>query len=316
MPESATKGSASPKTVSRLGGALPKLDVRGTSLEFVERGRGDPLVLVHGSVSDHRTWGDLLPRFAERFRTITFSRRYHWPNQPIDEGADYSMPEHVEDLGAVLDATDAEPAHLVGHSYGGYLVLLLAISRPRSVRSMVLVEPPVVPLFASVPPKPSELLRLLLRRPRTALELVRFGARGIGPATAAFERGDPESGLRRFGTTVLGRDAFERLSEARMEQTRANLIPAEFLGSGFAPLCDADVESLTQPTLLVGGARSPRLFGLLLDRLEGLIPTARRATIPNASHIVHEDEPERFFRCVSEFLDSEADGPSRGPRGP
>lgn len=45
-----------------------------------------------------------------------------------------------------------------------------------------------------------------------------------------------ESGMRHFGTAVLGRDVYSRLDAARLDQMRANFIKAELLGSGFGPL--------------------------------------------------------------------------------
>jgi len=285
---------------------MPTLDVRGASFECIEQGSGEPVVLIHGSVSDHRTWARLQPELARRFRAIVYSRRYHWPNAPIPDGADYAMVEQVDDLDALLDAVRARPAHLVGQSYGAYLALLLAIREPESVRRLVLAEPPVLPLFVNTPPKTHELLEVLFRRPRTAAAIIQFGAKGMGPATAAFKRGDLDSGLHLFGSVVLGREAFGRLSRRRMDQVRANLIPAEFLGSGFAPLSDAQVRGITHPTLLLGGERSPKLFGLLMDRLQELIPSVERAEIPGASHILHEDNPGAFLEKVAEFLDSGA----------
>jgi pimeloyl-ACP methyl ester carboxylesterase len=109
--------------------------VTQAALDHVERGFGAPLVLVHGSASDRRTWGAQLEAFAARFRVIAYSRRYHWPNAPIPEGADYSMSEHVDDLRDLLDRLGAAPAHLVGHSYGAFVCLLLAAREPERVRS-------------------------------------------------------------------------------------------------------------------------------------------------------------------------------------
>jgi hypothetical protein len=53
------------------------------------------------------------------YRTIVYSRRFHWPNEAIREGTDYSMTEHVDDLRALLRSLDAAPAHLVGHCQAG-----------------------------------------------------------------------------------------------------------------------------------------------------------------------------------------------------
>ncbi len=284
------------------GAHVTRIEARGTTFETRESGAGDPLVLVHGSVSDLRTWEHLRPIFDAHFRTISYSRRHHWPNAPIPEGRDYSMEEQAEDLRAVLDAAAGAPAHVVGHSYGAYLALLVAIRAPELVRSLVLAEPPVIRLFVSDPPTPAELLRTLVRRPRTALAIMRFGALGVAPATKALERGDPEAALRAFGPAVLGRAAFEALSSVRREQVRANLIPAEFLGSGFAPLDETEIRHVSAPTLLVTSRSSPSLFALLADRLEELLPRVDRVVIPDASHIMHEDNPDAYSSAVLRFL--------------
>jgi pimeloyl-ACP methyl ester carboxylesterase len=272
-----------------------------TRLTQIEYGHGAALVLVHGSNSDYRTWGCVHAGLAERFRAIAYSRRYHWPNQRIPEGTDYSMHEHVDDLEALIGALDAAPAHLVGHSYGGFLCLLLAIQRPALVRSLVLIEPPVLTLFTSSRPSPGELLKLLSKRPRTALAIAHFGARGLAPATAAIERGDTEVALQRFGTAVLGREWFQRLSSERRAQAHSNCIAAELLGSGFSALAEQDVRAVACPVLLMSGACSPRIFHHLTARLAELLPRAQRAAIPRASHLVHEDNPAAWTAAVLQF---------------
>lgn len=281
---------------------MAKIDINGVSLDYTDDGSGDPVVLVHGSFSDHRAWLNQGGPFSESFRVITYSRRYHWPNEPIPNGADYSMLEHVDDLEELIRALEIAPAHVVGHSYGGFLSLLLAIRRPELVRSLVLAEPPVVPLFASSTPKPHEILRLLVTRPRTALALIKFGATSLGPATAAFKRGDNEAGMLTFLRGVLGREAFERFPEERIDQARVNVMPAEFLGEGFPSVSDEDVRGVQTPTLLVTGEHSPGILHRIIDRLEELMPCTERIDIPDASHGMIEDNPEAFNDAVMDFL--------------
>jgi pimeloyl-ACP methyl ester carboxylesterase len=212
------------------------------------------------------------------------------------------MTEHVDDLRALLQRLDVAPAHLVGHSYGAFLCLLLAIREPDLVRTLVLAEPPVITLFVSNTPRPSELLKLLVTRPRTALAMIRYGARGVAPATASIERGDMEAALRAFGSATLGPEAFRRLSESRLEQARANFIKAELLGSGFAPLEARQLRSVQTRTLLLNGEQSPALFHRLADRLEELLPHTERIEIPGASHIMHEDNASFYNAAVLSFL--------------
>lgn len=291
---------------------MPSVNVNGTSFEYTEQGQGDPLLLVHGSGSDYRTWHRQQESFAEHFRAIAYSRRYHWPNDPIPESADYSMTEHVDDLQAIFQALGVASAHLIGHSYGAFLCLLLAMREPELIRTLVLAEPPCVTLFVSSTPKPLELLKLLATRPRTAVAVMKFAATGIAPATRAAKQGDLQNAMRRFGSAVLGRDFYRRLSPSRLDQIRANAIKAEFLGSGFAPLNAGAIRRLQIPTLLITAQHSPRLFHRLTDTLEDLLPHAQRLEIPAASHIMHEDNPAAFNAAVLAFLAKQGEAGERG----
>ena len=275
----------------------------GYEFACVREGAGEPLVLVHGSASDLRTWRTQVSVLAKDREVTAYSRRYHWPNAPIPPGADYSMVEQVDDLEALIEELDRGPAHLAGHSYGAFLALLLAIRRPDLVRSLVLAEPPALTLFVDPEPRPGQLLGLAVTRPRTLAAILRFYLGGLRPAQAAARRGDLETAMRRFGRAVLGRRVRGSLSAARYEQAAANTIAAEFLGSGLAPLPAREVRGVRAPVLLVGGAESPALFGRILDRLQELLPQVRRVTIRGASHIVHEDNPAAFGAAVRSFLE-------------
>jgi pimeloyl-ACP methyl ester carboxylesterase len=282
------------------------IEINDNALEYGDEGSGDALVLVHGSASDLRTWDRQREDFERDFRVIRYSRRYHWPNEPIKDGVDYSMGEHVDDLEALMISLDAAPAHLVGHSYGAFLCLLLAQRKRSLVRSLVLAEPPVITLFVSSTPKPLELLSLLAVRPRTAAALLRFGAKGVLPASKAFRTGNLEAGIRTFGDAVFGRGGYDRLSEARKAQVHDNLsnVKAELLGSGFALLDSSALRRIEVPVLLVTGAKSTSLFRRLIDRLEELLPNTVRVEIPGASHMMHEDNASAYNVAVRSFLES------------
>lgn len=275
--------------------------IDGYRFEWGEHGSGEPIVFVHGSSSDHRTWSAQVEGLASRYRVITYSRRYHWPNDPIVPGAVYSMAQHVDDLIRLL-RVHRETFHLVGHSYGALVCLAATLEAPELVRSLVLVEPPALRLFTSDPPKPAELVRLLFARPYTAASIVGFGIRGVAPTIAALERGDIDGALEIHGRAVLGTDAFEALSQERLEQGRANFIPQEILGPGFPPIDVAAVRALRLPVLMVNGTRSPHLFRHLSDGLAELLADVDRRTIVDAGHIVHEDQPAAFNVVVDRFV--------------
>ena len=141
-----------------------------------------------------------------------------------------------------------------------------------------------------------------MTRPRTGAALITLGASGLGPATAAAERGDVEETLRLSGRAILGRAAYAGLSAARKEQALVNTISAEWTGSGFPALDDDALRGIRTPTLLVTGASSPRAFHRLADRVEELMPRTERVEIPGASHLMHEDNAAAFNAAVGAFI--------------
>jgi pimeloyl-ACP methyl ester carboxylesterase len=96
-----------------------------TGLRAVVSGHGAHVVLVHGSLGDHRQWAAIGARLAARHRVVALSRRHHWPNEPPAADAVYSYESHRDDLVAYLRQFP-DPVHLVGHSYGAGIALLAA----------------------------------------------------------------------------------------------------------------------------------------------------------------------------------------------
>jgi pimeloyl-ACP methyl ester carboxylesterase len=278
--------------------------VDGIALAYREQGEGDAVVFVHGSASDLRTWEQQLPAIGTSYRAIAYSRRYARPNEDIEPGADDQMLPHVDDLAALLRLIGAAPAHLVGHSWGAFICLLAAIRHPEIVRSLVLQEPPVLSLFVSTPPLLRELFPLLVRRPRTALAILEFGAGTIAPAQRAFRRGDDDRALQAFARGVLGNETYERLPEERRQQARENLgtLRAQLLGAGFPPLDEEDVRRIRVPTLLLTGQRSPAVLLRLTEHLQRLLPNAERVDIAGASHAMQEENPGAVNEAILGFL--------------
>src|SRR5688500_16485333 len=125
MPSDTTR--ATEVTTTDAFEAVRAADIHGVTLAYREQGEGDPVVLVHGSASDMRSWEHQVPAIGRSYRAIAYSRRYARPNPDITPGEDDEMLPHVDDLAALLRVLDAAPAHLVGHSWGGFICLLTAI---------------------------------------------------------------------------------------------------------------------------------------------------------------------------------------------
>ncbi|MEZ5923574.1 MAG: alpha/beta hydrolase [Hyphomicrobiaceae bacterium] len=283
---------------------LSSVVVNGASLAYRERGRGEPVVLVHGGASDLRTWHSQLDALGAYYHAIAYSRRYARPNADIAAGLDDPMDAHVDDLVSLLGRLGLDRVHLVGQSYGAFVALLAAIRKRPIARSLILMEPPVLTLLVSPQPRPMELIRLFMHSPRTAAAIMTFGARAVSPAQRAFRSGDDKAAIRAFGTGVLGRAYFDKLSETRMQQVWQNrrAEKAQLLGQGFPPLDKADLRALDVPTMLLVGQRSPPFLRHLSAHLHALLPQSQLKEIADASHLMHEDNARDVNAAILTFL--------------
>src|SRR5262245_52562735 len=130
------------RTFARTGQPA-KVVVGDVELRYIEQGKGEPVILLHGGQGDYRAWPALMEALAPRYRVISYSRRYHVPNENSLTSTSHSALIDADDLAGLIAALDLRSAHLVGTSYGAFTALALAIKHPEMVRSMVLAEPPV-----------------------------------------------------------------------------------------------------------------------------------------------------------------------------
>ena len=114
------------------------VDVAGLKTWYAEYGSGDPLVLLHGGLTDASEFGANTPALAERFHVFTPERRGHGhtPDQP----GPISYDLMAADTAAFIDELGIGRAHLVGHSDGANVALLVALSRPDLVDRLVLIS--------------------------------------------------------------------------------------------------------------------------------------------------------------------------------
>src|SRR5665811_72374 len=59
---------------------LKTLELDGYKISYIDIGEGEPVVFVHGTISDYRVWEAQMDTFSENYRVIALSRRYAYPN--------------------------------------------------------------------------------------------------------------------------------------------------------------------------------------------------------------------------------------------
>src|SRR5918999_2648791 len=109
----------------------------GATVSYDEYGSGPPLVLVHGTFSDHRTnWEFVKPLFEKQFTAYAIARR---GRGETDATEGHSLEDESGDVAAVIESV-GEPVFLLGHSYGAHTALAAAAKVPDRVRKLVLYE--------------------------------------------------------------------------------------------------------------------------------------------------------------------------------
>ncbi len=268
-------------------------NIRGEVLHYIEEGAGEPLIFIHGTIGDYRAWVSRMQPYSEDYRVVSYSRRYAWPNeQKFDSLADYSVRIHADDLYDLIQKLGFKKVHLVGHSYGAYTALTMALDHPELVRSLVLGEPPAASLI-----KNSE---------KGQESLTSFLENNLRPAARAFRADRNEAGLEHFLQGVMG-DEF-RLAQVPPEEKQAwmdNLLElwGSALNERFLPLDPLAIQSLGIPVLLLVGDRSPTFFVEISRELHRLLPRSEMVGIENSSHGLYFENPEAVDKAVHDFLE-------------
>jgi len=265
------------------------LVVNGYEMAYLERGEGVPVILVHGSISDYRYWITQIRPFSERYRAISVSLRHCYPEPWDGTGDDFSIRQHVEDLAAFIRGLNAGPAHLVGHSYGADVALLLATAHSELLRSIVLAEPaPLVHLLPAAPEAAEEIEdnRLLFKK-----------------AVECLQRGDFEGGVKLFMDGITGPGTWDGIPQGKKYIFLDNAwsLKGLFADSEEPVTCD-DLGSIDLPVLLMSGEKSARAYKLMMEGIQPCIKHQEIVTIPDAAHAMNHANPQAFNAAVLDFL--------------
>jgi pimeloyl-ACP methyl ester carboxylesterase len=252
------------------------------NLSVSEYGEGNPLVILHGLFGSKRNWATVAHRLAVGRRVITVDLRNHGES-PWDDACDYSAM--AEDVARVIQRHAGGKADVLGHSMGGKVAMVLALSHPALVDRLIVVD--IAPTRSTA--TPIEFVRAM-----RALPLEAFATRLDVKEALAAAISDPA--IRGFLTLNV-------VPKADGLAWTVNLAAIEdhfdtILGFPVVP----PGTSFQKPTLFIAGGKSAYLQPQHHAEIMRLFPAATIDVIEQAGHWVHADAPEAFIASVNAFL--------------
>lgn len=253
----------------------------GTPIAYFRSGSGPPLVLVPGTgAANPIAWTAVVPALEEHFTICAVDRRGHGKS---GDSTAYAIEREYEDIAAVVDSL-GEPAHLLGHSFGGLLALEAAL-RTRNIRTLVLYEPALGTLGG----------------------VLQYPAGFLDRLEALLEAGDREGALTLHYHENVG------MTPGEIEQFRSSPAWQERLGLAhtLAREMRADeryvfdaqrFKDLHTPTLLLQGGDSADVLKGGTITLAAALPDSRIVVMPGQQHIAMYTAPEIFVHEVLTFL--------------
>jgi pimeloyl-ACP methyl ester carboxylesterase len=290
-----------PDALSELvpGLSVGELARPGRQLRWLTAGEGDPpILLVSGAGETALDWLPILPGVAALSTVVALDRAGLGLSDPDPS---LSVQAQVDDVAAVLDRIG--PAVVVGHSWGGLLVQLVAWQHPDSVVGLVLVDPSHEEMFASAPA--SVRIALVAMGPTVALlhatglfpRVARSMARKLATLSTSEPRlqaGVVEAYLRsyrhRHQVRMIGRE--NRLAETNIEhvrRARANARPPD------VPLLVLIATKGKPPAL-------QRHSAALLASVAAGAPRGRHILVENSRHYIHHDRPDVVLDAIEAVL--------------
>ncbi len=271
------------------------LDVDGVRLHYLERGQGEPLVLIHGNgtlIQDFTISG-LVDRLSERYRVIVIERPgYGYSTRPR---ALWTPRAHATLFEHALQQLGVERAIVLGHSWGTMVAVSLALQAPTLVRSLVLLSGYYFPTAR---------LDAALNTPLAVPVIGDALRHTVSPLLARLML---PAAIRAMFAPAPVPEHFDRLFPKELMlrpiQLRASAEDAALMTPSAMELAD-HYRGLTMPVVIVTGADDQVVdVGRQSRRLHEEIPQSEFVALPGLGHMVHHLAPDQVMQAVGQASD-------------
>jgi pimeloyl-ACP methyl ester carboxylesterase len=266
--------------------AAKDASVFGYKLHYLEAGRGDPVILLHGSGGEGARWMPTIKGLSGSFRVIALDQvGFGQSDKPLTI---YHTGVFAGFLSQFMKTIGVPKATLIGQSMGAGVALYLTVHHPEIVDRLVLVDGGSFRTPADPPPPPPN-----------------SHNRQIANAGTLEESREYMEKLYYDHSFVT-----DELVEHNLVLRLASAFTAESMQTatqrGLSGVTEAEVRGIKAPTLLIWGMNDPLSSVANAEKLNNAIKNSRKVLFDKAGHYPFIEHADRFNQVVLEFLKTQS----------
>ncbi len=278
-------------------------EVNGVRLHYVEEGKGELILFLHGFPEFWYAWKDLLADFGRDHHAVALDMRgYNLSAKPEPVDA-YRVPLIVEDVRALAENLKAKKFVLVGHDWGGVIAWAFAAQHPEMLEKLVIINAPHPTVFA----------RELANNPAQQKASLYFNLFTSPQAEQILSANNYAGMLQAFGSALSEEDQKQYLAAWNQPggltgglnfYRAAQLRSPEGAPPGEAakPPAIQPLALITTPTLVIWGEKDTALLTGNLEGLDQFVKPLTIERIPDGSHWVVHEKPAVVIERIRKFL--------------
>lgn len=275
------------------------LTTNGVKLHCISQGEGSLMLMLHGFPECWYSWRYQIPEFAQDYHVIAPDLRgYNESDKPQAVSA-YTINELVEDVKGLITGLGYDRCVLVGHDWGGAIAWQFAYAYPEMVERLIVMNLPHPAKFAEGLKTPQQLLRSwyifffqIPLLPEWLLQQDDY--RAIGRAFT-------EMAVDKSAIT----EADERVYRNAAAKPGALTAMLNYYRQAFSELFKLNEKQwgvLDIPTLMIWGEQDTALGKELTYGTDDYVSNLEIRYLPDASHWVQQEKPQRVNDYMREFL--------------
>jgi pimeloyl-ACP methyl ester carboxylesterase len=287
-------GSSVPKEIEPPLEEIPmkQISVEEINISYVEKGEGNPIVLVHGIPTSSFLWRNMVEDLSAHGKIIALDLPGFGLSDPPPNG-DYSLSSYAGILESFLEALSIEKATLVCHDYGGPIVLTYALKNPEKYDRLIILD---TFLHRDLPPFP---LSMKIARIWPFGEIMMW-LWGQDIARSGLEMGVMDKS--RISDAIVQRYYMPDGDPKKMNETMLGTLRVDYMED--LEFIEKNLKTIDEPTLIIWGEKDKFLPLSLGEKIHRDITESKMEILSDCGHFIQEDQPERATEIIVEFLSS------------